>query len=129
MRRGRGGKGKEWTNCVQSDIRSFGITGRAYVVKNIPSSFGACRCAFVTSDPFDLTCQGLVLVDASLSRGGTVGVNHTKVSGRATVFRSRSLQASCLNICVWQMFLVSCEERDGEKRSDHEWVALPSFYL
>ena len=27
MRRGRGGKGKEWTNCVQSDIRAFGITG------------------------------------------------------------------------------------------------------
>ena len=27
MRRGRGGKEKEWTNCVQSDIRAFGITG------------------------------------------------------------------------------------------------------
>ena len=25
MRRGRGGKEKEWTNCLQSDIRSFGI--------------------------------------------------------------------------------------------------------
>ena len=24
---GRGGKNKEWTNCVQSDIRAFGITG------------------------------------------------------------------------------------------------------
>ena len=27
MRRGRGGKEKEWTDCVQSDIRVFGITG------------------------------------------------------------------------------------------------------
>ena len=27
MRRGRGGKEKEWTDCVQSDIREFGITG------------------------------------------------------------------------------------------------------
>ena len=27
VRRGRGGKEKEWTDCVQSDIRSFGITG------------------------------------------------------------------------------------------------------
>ena len=27
MRRGRGGKEKEWTDCVQSDIRAFGITG------------------------------------------------------------------------------------------------------
>ena len=44
------------------------------VVTNIPSSFGACRCALVTNDPFDLTCQGLVLVDAPLSKGGTVGV-------------------------------------------------------
>ena len=26
-RRGRGGKEKEWTDCVQSDIRAFGITG------------------------------------------------------------------------------------------------------
>ena len=26
MRRGRGGKDKEWTDCVQSDIRAFGIT-------------------------------------------------------------------------------------------------------
>ena len=26
MRRGRGGKEKEWANCVQSDIRAFGIT-------------------------------------------------------------------------------------------------------
>ena len=26
MRRGRGGKEKEWTDCVQSDIRAFGIT-------------------------------------------------------------------------------------------------------
>ena len=25
MRRGQGGKKKEWTNCVQSDIRAFGI--------------------------------------------------------------------------------------------------------
>ena len=25
MRTGRGGKDKEWTNCVQSDIRAFGI--------------------------------------------------------------------------------------------------------
>ena len=25
MRRGRGGKEKEWTDCVQSDIRAFGI--------------------------------------------------------------------------------------------------------
>ena len=55
-------------------------------VTNIPLSFGACRCAFVTNDPFDLTCQGLVLVDAPLSRGGTVGVNHTMASRRATVF-------------------------------------------
>ena len=27
VRRGRGGKEKEWTDCVQSDIRAFGITG------------------------------------------------------------------------------------------------------
>ena len=27
MRRGRGGKEKEWTDCVQSDIRAFGMTG------------------------------------------------------------------------------------------------------
>ena len=26
MRRGRGRKDKEWTDCVQSDIRAFGIT-------------------------------------------------------------------------------------------------------
>ena len=26
-RRGRGGKEKEWTDCVQSDIRAFGISG------------------------------------------------------------------------------------------------------
>ena len=25
--RGRGGKEKEWTDCAQSDIRAFGITG------------------------------------------------------------------------------------------------------
>ena len=27
MRSGRGGKVKEWTDCVQSDIRAFGIAG------------------------------------------------------------------------------------------------------
>ena len=27
VRRGRGGKEKEWTDCVQSDIRVYGITG------------------------------------------------------------------------------------------------------
>ena len=27
VRRGRGGKEKEWTDFVQSDIRAFGITG------------------------------------------------------------------------------------------------------
>ena len=27
VRRGRGGKEKEWTHCVQSDIRAFGIAG------------------------------------------------------------------------------------------------------
>ena len=27
MRRGRGGKEKEWTDCVQGDIRAFGKTG------------------------------------------------------------------------------------------------------
>ena len=27
VRGGRGGKEKEWTDCVQSDIRAFGITG------------------------------------------------------------------------------------------------------
>ena len=27
VRRGRGGKEKEWTDCVQSDIRAFGIMG------------------------------------------------------------------------------------------------------
>ena len=27
VRRGRGGKEKEWTDCVQSDLRAFGITG------------------------------------------------------------------------------------------------------
>ena len=58
-----------------------------------------------------------------------MGVNHNMVSRRATVFCSGSLQASCLNICMKQMFLVSCEERDGGKRRDHKWVALPSFHL
>ena len=27
VRRGRGGKGKKWTDSVQSDIRAFGVTG------------------------------------------------------------------------------------------------------
>ena len=27
VRRGRGGKEKQWTDCVQSYIRAFGITG------------------------------------------------------------------------------------------------------
>ena len=27
VRRGRGGKEKEWTDCFQSDIRAFGIAG------------------------------------------------------------------------------------------------------
>ena len=27
VRRGRGGKEKEWIGCVQSDIQAFGITG------------------------------------------------------------------------------------------------------
>ena len=27
VRRGRGGRVKEWTDCVQSDIGAFGITG------------------------------------------------------------------------------------------------------
>ena len=27
MRRGRGGKEKEWTDCVQSDIRAFSMSG------------------------------------------------------------------------------------------------------
>ena len=27
VRRGRGGKEKEWTDCVQSDIRALGIAG------------------------------------------------------------------------------------------------------
>ena len=27
LRKGRGGKEKEWTDCVQSDIRALGITG------------------------------------------------------------------------------------------------------
>ena len=27
LRRGRGGKEKEWTDCVQSDIRAFDIAG------------------------------------------------------------------------------------------------------
>ena len=27
VRRGRGGKEKEWTDCVQSEIRAYGITG------------------------------------------------------------------------------------------------------
>ena len=27
VRRGRGGKEKEWTDCVQSDIQAFGIAG------------------------------------------------------------------------------------------------------
>ena len=27
VRRGRGGKKKDWTDCVQSDIRAFDITG------------------------------------------------------------------------------------------------------
>ena len=27
MPRGRGGKEKEWTNCIKSDVRAFGIAG------------------------------------------------------------------------------------------------------
>ena len=27
VRRGRGGKEKKWTDCVQNDIRAFGIAG------------------------------------------------------------------------------------------------------
>ena len=27
VQRGRSGEGEEWTDCVQSDIRAFGITG------------------------------------------------------------------------------------------------------
>ena len=27
VRRGLGGKEEEWTDCVQSDIRAFGISG------------------------------------------------------------------------------------------------------
>ena len=27
VRRERGGKEKEWTDCIQSDIRAFGMTG------------------------------------------------------------------------------------------------------
>ena len=27
VRRGRGGKEKEWTGCVQSDVRAFDIAG------------------------------------------------------------------------------------------------------
>ena len=27
VRRGRGGKEKEWTDCIQSDIRAFGVEG------------------------------------------------------------------------------------------------------
>ena len=27
VRRGRGGKGKEWNDCIQSGIRAFGIAG------------------------------------------------------------------------------------------------------
>ena len=27
VRRGRGGEEKEWTDCVQSNIRTFGIAG------------------------------------------------------------------------------------------------------
>ena len=35
VRRGRGGKEKEWTDCVESNIRAFGITGdwKAIVLK------------------------------------------------------------------------------------------------
>ena len=45
VRRGRGGKGKEWTDCVQSDIWAFGITGdwkatalKAEVVETVTES-------------------------------------------------------------------------------------------
>ena len=31
VRRGRGGKEKEWTDCVQSDVRAFGIAVKAEV--------------------------------------------------------------------------------------------------
>ena len=27
VQRGRGGKGKKWADCIQSDIRAFGIAG------------------------------------------------------------------------------------------------------
>ena len=37
-RRGRGGKEKEWTDCVQKDIRAFGIRGCSVDLK--PGSVG-----------------------------------------------------------------------------------------
>ena len=33
VRRGRGGKEKEWTDCVQSDIRAFGIDWKSMPLK------------------------------------------------------------------------------------------------
>ena len=35
VRRGRGGKDKEWTDCVQSDIGAFGITGGDWKVMTL----------------------------------------------------------------------------------------------
>ena len=32
VRRGQGGKEKEWTNCVKCDIREFGIAGDGQVM-------------------------------------------------------------------------------------------------
>ena len=33
VRRGRGGKEKEWTHCVQSDFRAFVVTVKAMALK------------------------------------------------------------------------------------------------
>ena len=35
VRRGRDGKEKEWTDCVQSDIRAFGIAGAEVWVETV----------------------------------------------------------------------------------------------
>ena len=34
VRRGRGGKEEEWTDCVQSDIRAFGIRLRCGLIRS-----------------------------------------------------------------------------------------------
>ena len=65
VRRGRDGKEKEWTDCVQSDIRAFAITGdwKATALK------GYCCCCFSHSGFWLPTPKKLLYTVANPARG------------------------------------------------------------